>query len=142
MITLKADRYFRRYEDVTPTLLKKENVKLLICDLDNTLRVRREKEPSEELKTWVKNILENGVRIVVVSNNIYKKKTKHFCKILGVPCLAFAKKPYHMGLIKNIEKYGEKSTTVMLGDKITTDVLAARFAGVRAWRVQVRKKIL
>ena len=44
MSILRADKKFERFEDVTPTLLKKEKVKLLLCDLDNTLRLHSEKE--------------------------------------------------------------------------------------------------
>ena len=37
MNIFRADRKFERFEDVTPAILKKEKVKLLLCDLDNTL---------------------------------------------------------------------------------------------------------
>ena len=37
MSIFSADKKFERFEDVTPALLKKEGVKLLLCDLDNTL---------------------------------------------------------------------------------------------------------
>ena len=142
MIALKADRFFRRFEDVTPEILKAEKVSLLLCDLDNTLRVRGEKEPSEELKAWALQCSEAGVKIVVVSNNIHKNKLKHFCKILGVPCVGFARKPFGSGLIKSIKKYGRPEESAMLGDKRSTDILAAKIAGIRAWQVKARRKIL
>ena len=49
MSIFRADKRFERFEDVTPKLLKKEGVKLLLCDLDNTLRLHSEKEPADEL---------------------------------------------------------------------------------------------
>ena len=142
MIILKADRLFQRFEEVTPEILSQENVRLLLCDLDNTLRVRGEKEPSTELKKWVQQCLSAGTKIVVVSNNIHKKKLKHFCKILDIPCVSFAKKPFGSGLAVSIKKYGKPKEAVMLGDKLTTDVLAAKIAGIRAWQVKSRRKIL
>ena len=50
MSIFRADKRFERFEDVTPKLLKKEGVKLLLCDLDNTLRLHSEKEPADELQ--------------------------------------------------------------------------------------------
>ena len=43
MSIFRADMKFEKFEDVTPDLLKKEGVKLLLCDLDNTLRLHSEK---------------------------------------------------------------------------------------------------
>ena len=49
MTFIRANKKFRRFEDVTPEILKEANVKLLLCDLDNTLRLHSEKEPADEL---------------------------------------------------------------------------------------------
>ena len=53
MFSIHADKKFEKFEDVTPELLKKSGVKLLLCDLDNTLRLHSEKEPAEELAEWI-----------------------------------------------------------------------------------------
>ena len=46
-------------------------------------------------------------------------------------------------LTETMEKYGFKpNETVMLGDKWSTDVLAAKFAKVRAWKVEHRKRVV
>ena len=143
MSIFRADKRFRQFEDVTPDLLKKEQVKLLLCDLDNTLRLHSEKEPADELSDWVENCRDVGVKIVIISNNGRKKMMQKFCEPLGVPCVWWAKKPMSAKLTEAINEY--KSTpaeTVMLGDKWSTDVLAARFAGVRAWQVEHRKNIV
>lgn len=143
MSIFKADRYFERFEDVSPEVLKEEKVRLLLCDLDNTLKVRRDTEPEDNLREWVKNCTKAGVKIVVISNNGKKKKIQKFCKPLGVEPVWWAKKPMSTKLTEAMVKYGFlQSETVMLGDKWSTDVLAARFAGVRAWKVDHRKHIL
>ena len=49
MSLIRADKKFEKFEDVTPELLKKAGVKLLLCDLDNTLRLHSEKEPTAVL---------------------------------------------------------------------------------------------
>ena len=140
---LTADRHFERFEDVTPEILKAESVKLLLCDLDNTLKVRRDTEPEEELVKWVEVCKKAGVKIVVISNNGKKRKIQAFCRPLGIDCVWWAKKPMSTKLTEAMTKYGfDKVETVMLGDKWSTDVLAAKFAGVRAWKVEHRKGIL
>ena len=138
-----ADRKFERFEDVTPDILKKENVKLLLCDLDNTLRLHSEKEPADELQDWVADCKKAGVRIVIISNNGRKKMMQKFCEPIGVNCVWWAKKPMSKKLTEAIKTYKvNPKEVIMLGDKWSTDVLAAKFAGVRAWKVEHRKKII
>ena len=138
-----ADKKFERFEDVTPNLLKKEGVKLLLCDLDNTLRLHSEKEPADELMEWIEKCKSAGVKIVVISNNGRKKMMKKFCKPIDVPCVWWAKKPLSTKLTATMKKYEfGPHETVMLGDKWSTDVLAAKFARIRSWKVNHRKNIV
>ena len=128
---------------MTPALLKRERVKLLLCDLDNTLRLHSEKEPADELAEWVADLTASGIKIAVVSNNGRKRMMQRFCKPLGIPCFWWARKPVSTKLTEAMKSQGfEPIDTAMLGDKWSTDVLAARFAGVRAWQVEHRKKVV
>lgn len=143
MSIFHADRKFERFEDVTPELLKQEKVKLLLCDLDNTLRLHSEKEPADELANWVEEVKKTGVKIVIISNNGRKKMMKKFCEPLGINCVWWAKKPVSTKLTETMKSCKiEPEDTVMLGDKWSTDVLAARFAKTRAWQVEHRKDIV
>ena len=138
-----ADKRFEKFEDVTPAILKKEGVKLLLCDLDNTLRLHSEKEPADELQEWVKDCKDAGVKIVIISNNGRKKMMQKFCKPISVDCGWWAKKPMSTKLTEAMQEYNFKpKDTVMLGDKWSTDVLAARFAKIRAWKVDHRRDIV
>lgn len=138
-----ADKKFEKFEDVTPKILKEEGVKLLLCDLDNTLRLHSEKEPAEELVKWIKECRKANVQIIIVSNNGRKKMMQKFCKPIDVPCVWWAGKPMSRKLTETMEKYNfEPSETVMLGDKWSTDVLAARFAKIRCWKVEHRRNIV
>lgn len=143
MSIFRADKKFERFEDVTPTLLKKEKVKLLLCDLDNTLRLHSEKEPADELADWVEECRKAGVKIVIISNNGRKKMMQKFCEPIGVDCVWWAKKPLSTKLTEAMKQYKFKpEETVMLGDKWSTDVLAAKFAKIRAWKVDHRRDIV
>lgn len=143
MCKIYADKKFERFEDVTPELLKKEGVKLLLCDLDNTLRLHSEKEPADELAEWIEDCRKAGVQIIIISNNGRKKMMQKFCEPINVPCVWWAKKPLSVKLTAAMENYHAKpKETVMLGDKWSTDVLAAKFAKIRAWKVEHRRDIV
>lgn len=143
MMWLHADKKFERFEDVTPELLEKEGVKLLLCDLDNTLRLHSEKEPADELADWIDDCRKAGVKIVIISNNGRKKMMQRFCEPIEVPCVWWAGKPRSKKLVEAMEEYKFKpKETVMLGDKWSTDVLAAKFAKIRAWKVEHRRDVV
>ena len=143
MSIFRADKKFERFEDVTPDLLKKENVVLLLCDLDNTLRLHSEKEPADELQDWVEDCKKAGVKIVIISNNGRKKMMQKFCEPIGVDCVWWAKKPMSKKLTETMQEHKiPPKNTVMLDDKWSTDVLAAKFAGVRSWKVEHRRDIV
>lgn len=140
---IHVDKKFERFEDVTPEVLAKNKVKLLLCDLDNTLRLHSEKEPADELADWIEKCRKVGVQIIIISNNGRKKMMQKFCEPINVPCVWWAKKPLSTKLTAAMEEYGYKpKETVMLGDKWSTDVLAAKFAGIRAWKVEHRRDIV
>ena len=143
MTVFHADKKFERFEDVTPEILKEAKIKLLLSDLDNTLRLHSEKEPADELADWVEEIKNAGIKIVVISNNGRKKMMQKFCEPLGIDCVWWAKKPGSTNLTAKMEELNIKpDETVMLGDKWSTDVLAAKFAKVRSWKVEHRRDIV
>lgn len=143
MSVFRTDKKFERFEDVTPKILQQENVKLLLCDLDNTLRLHSEKEPADELQKWVADCKKTGVKIVIISNNGRKKMMQKFCEPIGVDCVWWAKKPLSKKLTEAMKEYKiPPRYTVMLGDKWSTDVLAAKFAKVRSWKVEHRRNIV
>lgn len=66
-----------------------------------------------------------------------------FCEPIGVDCVWWAKKPMSTKLTEAMQDYDcSPRETVMLGDKWSTDVLAARFAKIRAWKVEHRRDIV
>lgn len=143
MVVIRIDRRFEQFEDVTPEILQAAGVKLLLCDLDNTLRLHSEKEPADELVEWIAELKRAGIMIVIISNNGRKKMMRKFCEPIDVPCVWWAKKPISSKLTGAMEKYKFRpEETVMLGDRLMTDALAARFAGVRAWKVEPRKDVV
>ncbi|MBR2709721.1 HAD-IIIA family hydrolase [Candidatus Saccharibacteria bacterium] len=143
MSIFRADRKFERFEDVTPEFLRSEGIKLLLCDLDNTLRLHSEKEPTEELVKWINELRVADIEVVIISNNGRKKMMQKFCKPIKVECVWWARKPVSTKLTEARLSHGHsREETAMLGDKWSTDVLAAKNAGVRSYQVRHRKKVL
>lgn len=139
---MKIDRKFTRFEEVTPEILKKDKIKLLLCDLDNTLTERLSKIPADTLAGWIKACQDAGVEIVVISNNVFKKRVQGFCEPYKIRCVWRAKKPLSVDLTKVREEAGvAPENTAMLGNKWSTDMLAAKFAGIKAWKVESRTSL-
>ena len=57
------------YRQVTPDLLARRGVSLLLCDLDYTLAPRSVPEPNEALRGWLEGLRAAGITVMILSNN-------------------------------------------------------------------------
>ena len=132
--TFQPNFYFKKYSDITPDFLKKNNIKTLLLDVDNTLAPYEQPDPSEENLAWFDSLEEAGIGYAFISNNSSDARIKRFNKKIGV--LAFAKsgKPFAKKTINKVLSAlgAEKESTVFVGDQIFTDVCAGKFNGMRA----------
>lgn len=111
--------------------LHANNIKALIVDLDNTLALPDDMNPTEEAKLFAHRMHQCGVPIVVVSNNS-EQRVAGFCRELGFDYIYNAGKPFGKGIKLALKKTGvPKNNTVLVGDQILTDVLAASFNSMR-----------
>lgn len=134
---LVPDRLLIRYDEITPAQLRDAGVRLLLCDLDYTLAPKSVAEPDEALRRWIRTLQEAGITVMVLSNNRHPARVERFCGTLGIDYVGRAGKPLPGGLRRAMEKAGASpSETAMLGDKLLTDVLAAKCSGVHAWMVE------
>ena len=135
--SLIPDRLFRRYTDLTPALLRRLDIRLLLCDLDYTLAPRSVAEPDSELRAWLDGCGEAGVTVMILSNNRSSRRVETFCRELGIRYVGHAGKPSARGYREAMELAGEDAKhTAMLGDKLLTDVLGAKRSGVLALMVE------
>lgn len=135
--SLVPDWLFQRYADVSPALLRELGVELLLSDLDFTLAAKRTRRPDGALKGYIAALKDAGVGFVIVSNNRSGSRVTEFCAELGVPWQGRAGKPSPKGILAAMEKAGvPPERTAMLGDKLLTDCLAAKRAGVLALTVE------
>lgn len=135
--SLVPDRLFERYDEVTPDLLRGLGVTLLLSDLDFTLAAKKTRSPDRALKDYIAELKNAGIAFVIVSNNRSGSRVREFCDELGVPYQGRAGKPSPRGILAAMEKAGGTAAhTAMLGDKLLTDCLAAKRAGVLALTVE------
>ena len=125
------------YDDLTPQMLTERGIRLLLCDLDYTLAPKYVPRPDEALRTWLAAMERAGVRVMILSNNRSPARVERFCRDLGIDYVGHAGKPSVRGYRQAMEKAGVTPVqTAMLGDKLLTDVLAAKRAGVLSLMVE------
>ena len=117
--------------DLTPEFLKQQGIDLLMLDFDNTIVPYTTSVATEEMDTWIKNILASDLKVCVVSNS-HKDRVKVFCGQYGMDCITHAKKPFSRGIRQCLERYGtDPSRAALVGDQIFTDTLGGNGCGVR-----------
>lgn len=117
--------------DLKPQALSSQGIRLVLCDLDNTLASYEESLPSPTLRRWKEALEEKGVTLFVVSNSRKSRRCPDFCEALGIPYVRHAGKPGTKGFREALERTGlPASQAVMVGDQIFTDTLGANRAGV------------
>ena len=118
------------YRDVTPDLLTSLGIKLLICDIDNTLVTYDDPHPTDELRAWFEKMNASGITVAFVSNN-HKERVELFNSTLGFIAHYDSGKPSGKKLIQTMDTAGiTKAETALLGDQLLTDAAAANNAGI------------
>lgn len=129
--------YVDKIENINYELLKKQGVKSLFFDLDNTVIAYDEHFIEGRILQFLLS-LQKDFKIVIVSNSP-KKRVKPAAGQLQY--VHFAKKPLKLGLKKAIKKVGSnKDEVVLIGDQILTDVFGANRLGIRVILVKPIKK--
>lgn len=127
----RATEYFRGITDITPDFLRKNNIKGLILDVDNTLTTHDNPVPAEGVMEWIATMRQNKIRLIIVSNN-HPPRVKPFADMLEIDFVCDGRKPLSDGFREAIKKIGlPKENISAVGDQIFTDVLGANLFGVR-----------
>lgn len=122
--------------DINLDFLESEGIKGIILDVDDTLVARKVSSPDLSVKNWIENLKENGIKVILLSNNM-KKRVKSFAEKIGVPFISFGMKPLTNGLKRAINEIScEKSNVLVIGDQIFTDILVSNIFKVRSLLVE------
>lgn len=117
--------------DITPALLEREGIRLLMLDFDNTVVPYTTDVPTADMEVWLRCMIRVGVRLCVVSNS-KKPRVRRFCRKYGIPCVTHAGKPGTRGIREAMAEFGaEPGECALVGDQIFTDTLGANRAGIR-----------
>ena len=119
------DFYCNNVREVKLELLKKNNIKGIILDVDNTL-IDFYRQFEEGTLEWVHELKNAGIKFCIVSNSNKLDKVKYVAEKLNVPYFHFAKKPLKGGFMKAKDKMELMPENIAaIGDQIMTDVVGS-----------------
>jgi len=120
-VELKPTRYYKNIYTINYDLLKKENIKYLLFDLDNTIGDNREKTPSKEAIELFKNIKKDFTPIII--SNALPWRAKKYAEVLEIDCYYLSAKPSKKNYNKIMKKYQITNKEIAcIGDQIYTDI--------------------
>lgn len=117
--------------DIDISFFKKENVKTILVDLDNTLDSYKTKLPSPRVFELKEKLEKEGIKLIIVSNNTGKRVTT-YASALGIDFISSIGKPFAGKLIKKLNELNiDFSTTMMIGDQTVTDIACGNRAKIK-----------
>lgn len=134
MSYLQPERYFSRISHIN---IKRDlldcGFRFVLLDIDNTILSRATHDVPRDVGLWLAQARDAGVQFCLVSNN-WHENVHQLANRLSMPIVAKAMKPIPAALFVAMHKLGAKrAETVMVGDQLSTDVLAAHNAGISAY---------
>ena len=119
------DKYNKSIYTVDYKALKKNKIKCLIFDLNNTLAPLTLKKPNKKLIDLFEELKDMKFKIYIVSNST-KKRVEPFKEILCVDSSYLSMKPFlrKFKKIYKINKYRDNEIAV-IGDELISDIWAA-----------------
>ena len=132
----KPTFWLKNVLSIDEEFLKKNRVRALVLDMDNTLSMHGAPAEESGVSEWLRTMRRLGIRMRVVSNNT-KKRVAPLAAKLGLEYTANGAKPLTFGVNRAIKEMRvRKSETLVVGDQIFTDVMAGNLAGVRTVLVE------
>ncbi len=118
--------YCEKVTDISIEMLKKQSIKALILDVDNTL-IDYDRNMLPGLEKWIEDIKKENIKCIIVSNSNKKEKVENVAQKLDIPYIFFATKPLKRGFKKAIKMLGitNNKEIAVVGDQIFTDVIGA-----------------
>ena len=136
------DYYYQSIFKINYAKLKKNGIKCLLYDLDNTIAPYSMHEPDKRLKDLF-SLLEHkyGFKVIIMSNS-GKRRLTPFKEQLNVDTSCNSKKPLRGKYKKIMKLYKFKPHEMaMIGDQLMTDVFGANRMGINSIFVNPISKI-
>ncbi len=128
--------FYENVESIPYNLFVKERIRAVIFDMDNTL-VDSKYKYNKNVKSWLKGLKKQGIKICILSNTPRYNKIKKVGKELSMPFLYNALKPWSFGFKRALALLGEKKeSTAIIGDQLFTDILGGNRFGIKTILVE------
>ncbi|WP_338982828.1 YqeG family HAD IIIA-type phosphatase [Spiroplasma endosymbiont of Othius punctulatus] len=137
----KPSLYVENVSKINIASLKSSGIKLIICDLDNTLISFSERMPSKESIEFIKAIKLSEIEFVLFSNNI-RSRVENFSKKAEVANYFWdCKKPLTSKMTYIQKKFNfNKDEIIMIGDQLITDIFFANRCYIKSILVTPLKR--
>lgn len=123
------DWYVASYRNLDLERLVRLGIRVLVCDIDNTLVAHDMADPDEAVFTFVDAVKKSGLHMVLLSNNV-KERVERFAASLDVATYPFARKPLKKTYVKMMKDMNcQPHQVAVLGDQLLTDMLGANRVG-------------
>lgn len=124
------DVYQKSIYTVDYNKLKKNGIKFILFDLDNTLVPYSDKVPNKKIVELFTSLKEKGFRVMIFSNSSCKR-LKPFKEQLNVECHHRAWKPSPKKFIKVLKDLKcTVSEVAIIGDQLLTDIYGGNRVGI------------
>ena len=120
---LIPDVYAQSIYTINYKKLKKNGIKCLLFDLDNTIASYKANMPDQKVKELFAR-LEEDFKVIIISNS-GKNRLRPFKEKLNVEIYFSSMKPFKKNYKKVLNKY-KKEECAFIGDQIMTDVIGAK----------------
>lgn len=128
---LQPDLNVTSFRQLDPHALADQGIRLLICDIDNTLVAYDDPDANRDVEAFLHTAKSAGLHTVLMSNN-FPWRVERFARDLGLEKVyAFSMKPMPFSYRKACRDFGlEPQQAAILGDQLFTDTLGGNLAGV------------
>lgn len=128
--------WLKNVMQIDKAFLKKNRVRALILDMDNTLSMHDNPAAEDGILEWLDEMRGLGVKMRVVSNN-NTRRVEPLARALGLEFTANGAKPLTFGVNRAVKAMKvSRRETLVVGDQIFTDVMAGNLAGIRTVLVE------
>ena len=124
------DIYAKNIFNIDYKKLKKDGIKCILFDLDNTIAPLNDNKPSKDVHELFAYIDDLNIKPIILSNSS-KKRVTPFKEQLNVDSAYFSMKPFKHKYKKVLKMFRyEFSEVAAVGDQILTDVFGANRCGI------------
>jgi uncharacterized protein len=122
--------------EVDVTLLKAQNIRGIILDLDNTIVAEDDTCLAPGAEAWIATLQAAGWQFFILSNGKRRYRVDYWSDRLHIPAFSPAQKPFPRNFRRALKRLAlPPEQVVVIGDSWHTDLLGARLVGCHSLQV-------